>query len=49
MKSVIDATASADVMLRLARAMKNTRKESITPNELVYMAKIIVQRAEFRS
>jgi hypothetical protein len=45
-EKIIDAKISASVMIRLAKALKSTQKESITTDELIQMAKLIVARVQ---
>jgi hypothetical protein len=43
---ITDAKISASVITRLAKALKSIQKESITPEELMQMAKLIIARVQ---
>ena len=44
-EKIVDIRQSAAFMIRLASTLKSTQKESITPDELIQMAKILISRA----
>lgn len=49
-RKATDAILSARCILRLAAALKSVNKQSVTPDELNQMAKMLAKRAEeFRS
>lgn len=41
-----DLLRSAEVITRLAAALKNTHKHSITPDELFAMGRILIEKAK---